>query len=57
MRQNDLQLVTHDIWASAKSMSDIITYEDDADVVPDNFGTYQAKYTKNSWYVRPNANG
>ena len=49
MRQNDLQLVATDVYASAKSISDIVTYYDDPDVVPDDYNYYYASYAENSW--------
>ena len=47
MRQNDLQLVVKDVYASASSLSDLITNQDEA--LADNFDIYGPTYIENSY--------
>ena len=47
MRQNDLQLVVRDVYASASSLSNLITNQDEA--LSDNFDIYGPNYIENSY--------
>ena len=47
MRQNDLQLVTRDVYATAQSLSDLVTNQ--VNDLADNWEAYDHIYVENSY--------
>ena len=51
IRQNELQVVSSDVWSSGKSISDMISHsaEDDDSVVDHNIHIFSANHAVNSY--------
>ena len=54
LRQNDLQLVSSDVWASAKAISDLVSYVDDSDIIDEGFAEKGLYKARNTWEFAAN---